>query len=171
MSIHSTILRRWPRHTGAAVLLLATTTCVQSPPPIASVTIPPIPAGDARVWFYRPIDAYDSMATPYIRMNDAIVAISAPKGASYRDVPAGPYHITVDSYGKDFNQDKNVQLAAGQELYVKIVSLRDWVPTSGASGDAGGGGGGDFGRNTFYVWLIPADAARDEVARSAFYGS
>jgi len=104
-------------------------------------------------------------------MNDAIVALSVPKGASYRDVPAGPYHITVDSYGKDFNQDKNVQLAAGQELYVKIVSLRDWVPTSGASGDAGGGGGGDFGRNTFYVWLIPADAARDEVARSAFYGS
>ena len=50
--------------------------------------------------------------------------VSEPGGASYRDVPAGPYHITVDSYGKDFNQDKNVQLAAGQELYVKIVSLR-----------------------------------------------
>ena len=171
MSIHPTILRRRPRHAIAGILLLATTACVQSPPPIASVTIPPIPAGDARVWFYRPIDAYDSMATPYIRMNDAIVAISVPKGASYRDVPAGPYHITVDSYGKDFNQDKNVQLAAGQELYVKIVSLRGWVPTSGASGDAGGGGGGDYGRNTFYVWLIPADAARGEVARSEFYGS
>ena len=169
MSIHPTIMGRWLRHAGAAVLLLATTTCVQSPPPIASVAIPPIPAGDARVWFYRPIDAYDSMATPYIRMNDAIVALSVPKGASYRDVPAGPYHITVDSYGKDFNQDKNVQLAAGQELYVKIVSLRDWVPTSGA-GDTSGGGG-DYGRNTFYVWLIPADTARDEVARSAFYGS
>ena len=70
--------------------------------------------------------------TPYIRMNEAIVAVSEPGSASYRDVPAGPYHITVDSYGKDFNQDKNVQLAAGQELYVKIVSLRNWV--------AGGGG-------------------------------
>ena len=156
---------------GVAILVLATAACVQSPPPTASITIPPIPAGEARVWFYRPIDAYDSMATPYIRMNDAIVAVSMPEGASYRDVPPGPYHITVDSYGKDFNQDKNVQLIAGQELYVKVVSLRAWVDTtSGGGGDAGGGGGGDYGRNTFYVWLIPAEAARDEVARAAFYG-
>ena len=168
MSSYRTILWRQP-HTFVAILLLATTACVTSPPPIASVTIPPIPAGAARVWFYRPIDAYDSMATPYIRMNDAIVATSMPNGASYRDVPAGPYHITVDSYGKDFNQDKNVQLAAGQELYVEIVSLRSWVPV-GTAGDASGGGG-DYGRNTFYVWLIPAETARGVVARAVFYGS
>ena len=48
---------------GVAILVLATAACVQSPPPTASITIPPIPAGEARVWFYRPIDAYDSMAT------------------------------------------------------------------------------------------------------------
>ena len=156
---------------GAAGLLLGTAACVHSPLPVASVTIPPIPAGEARVWFYRPIDAYDSMATPYVRMNDQIVAISEPLGASYRDVPPGQYHITVDSYGKDFNQDKDVQLAAGQELYCKVVSLRAWVDTtSSGGGDAGGGGGGDNGRNTFYVWLIPPDTARGEIARSAFYG-
>jgi len=168
MSIDPTNLPRRAR-AGAVVLLLATAACVQAPPPVASVTIPPIPAGEARVWFYRPIDAYDSMATPYIRMNDAIVAISQPEGASYRDVTPGPYHITVDSYGKDFNQDKNVQLAAGQELYVKIVSLRAWVSTTNGGGD-GGGAGGDYGRNTFYVWLIPAETARSDVARAAFYG-
>ena len=171
MSIRPANLPRRPLRAGRVILLFATAACVQSPPPTASVAIPPIPAGEARVWFYRPIDAYDSMATPYIRMNDAIVAVSMPEGASYRDVPPGAYHITVDSYGKDFNQDKNVQLIAGQELYVKVVSLRAWVDTtSGGGGDAGGGGGGDYGRNTFYVWLIPAEAARDEVARAAFYG-
>jgi hypothetical protein len=136
---------------------------------VASVTIPSIPAGAARVWFYRPIDAFDSSATPFIRMNDAIVAVSVPKGASYRDVPAGAYHITVDSYGKDFNQDKDVQLAAGQELFVEVVSLRNWVPVGGGGDNSGGGG--DYGRNTFYVWLIPAEKARDEVAHSALYGS
>jgi hypothetical protein len=103
-------------------------------------------------------------------MNDQIVAISEPLGASYRDVPAGPYHITVDSYGKDFNQDKNVQLAAGDELYCKIVSLRSWITSNGGGGE-GSGDSGDYGRNTFYVWLIPAETARGEVARSAFYGS
>jgi len=171
MSIHLAVRSPRLRLAGVAIFLLATAACVQSPPPIASVAIPPIPPGDARVWFYRPIDAYDSMATPYIRMNDAIVAVSVPNGASFRDVPAGPYHITVDSYGKDFNQDKDVQLAAGQELFVEIVSLRNWVPIGGGGGDAGGGSSGDYGRNTFYVWLMPADKAREAVARSAFYGS
>jgi hypothetical protein len=168
MSINPSNLPRRAR-AGVAILLLATAGCVQSPPPTASVAIPPIPAGEARVWFYRPIDAYDSMATPFVRMNDAIVAVSMPEGASYRDVPPGPYHITVDSYGKDFNQDKDVQLAAGQELYVKVVSLRSWITTSGGGGSDGGGG--DYGRNTFYVWLIPAETARADVARAAFYGS
>jgi hypothetical protein len=54
-------------------------------------------------------------------------------------------------------------------LYVKVVSLRSWSTASGASGPDGGGG--DYGRDTFYAWLIPAEIARDEVARSAFYGS
>jgi len=104
------------------VLALAAAACTELPR-TAAVTVPPIPPGEARVWFYRDGGPYDGVGTPYLRMNEAIVGISEPGGASYRDVPAGPYHITVDSYGKDFNQDKNVQLSAGQELYVKIVSF------------------------------------------------
>ena len=154
------------RLTGAAIFLLATAACaaVPSPPPTASVAIPPVPAGDARVWFYRPIDAYDSMATPYIRMNDVIAAVSVPKGASYRDVPAGPYHITVDSYGKDFNQSRDVYLLPGQQVYFKIVSLRDWIQGGGDRNSAG------YERNTFYVWEIPPEVAQGGVARSRFYG-
>src|SRR6516162_2534734 len=162
-------LKRRPLQAGAGILLLAVAGCAQLPT-TASVAIPPIPAGDARVWFYRPIDAYDSPNTPYIRMNDAIVAISEPGGASYRDFPAGPYHITVDSYGKDFNQDKDVALVPGQEVYVKIVSLRDWI-AGGGNGGSGEGGGGSYSKDTFYVWLMPPEVARADVARSAFHGS
>jgi hypothetical protein len=168
MSIHPAILQRWLQHAGAVVLLLATAACSQLPS-TASVAVPSIPAGEARVWFYRPSDVHETMATPYIRMNDAIVAISQPGGASYRDVPPGPYHVTVDSYGQDFNQSRDVQLAVGQELYLKIVSLRDWAGGGGAGGDSGSEGG--YGRDTFYVWLIPTEVARADVARSAFYGS
>jgi hypothetical protein len=128
-----TMLSRRLRRTCAVLLLLATAACAQLPS-TASVTIPPIPRGEARVWFYRQVDIYDSLNTPYIRMNEKIVAISEPGGASYRDVPAGQYHITVDSYGKDFNQDKDVALVPGQELYVKIVSLRDWIAGGGSEG-------------------------------------
>jgi hypothetical protein len=149
-------------------VLLLVPACSQLPP-TATVALPPIPAGQARVWFYRDGGPYDGVGTPYLRMNEAIVGVSQPGGASYRDVPAGTYHITVDSYGKDFNQDQNVQLVAGQELYVKIVSLRNWVVGGGGGSDDGGGG--DFARDTFYVWLIPPETARADVARSAFLGS
>ena len=169
MSTHPTAPLPWLLQVGSAIFLLATSACIGAPPQTASVAIPPIPAGDARVWFYRPIDAYDSSATPYIRMNDAIVAVSIPAGASYRDAPAGPYHIAVDSYLDDNSQDKDVQLVAGQELYVEVVSLRSWITSAGGGGPDGGGG--DYGRNTFYVWLIPPETARGEVGRSAFYGS
>ena len=169
MSIHSTIMSRQTQHAGAAILLLAMAACAQ-PPLTASVAMPPIPAAAARVWFYRPIDAYDSLSTPYIRMNDAIVGISLPNGASYRDVAAGQYHISVDSYLGSPQQDQNVTLAPGQEVYVKVVSLREWATGGAGGGGDMGGGGGSYNKDTFYVWLIPPEIARADVARSAFYG-
>jgi hypothetical protein len=169
MSSIPSMLSRRLRRTCAALLLLAMAACAQLPS-TASVAIPPIPPGEARVWFYRQVDPYDSLNTPYIRMNEGIVAISEPGGASYRDVPAGQYHITVDSYGKDFNQDKDVSLVAGQELYVKIVSLREWAAGGAGGGGDMGGGGGSYTKDTFYVWLIPPEVARADVARSEFYG-
>ena len=169
MSIHPAIMSRRPVRAGAAILLLIMAACSQLPT-TASVTIPPIPTGEARVWFYRPVDAYDSLSTPYIRMNDAIVGIPLPNGASYRDVPTGQYHIAVDSYLDSGQQDQNVILAPGQEAYVKVVSFRSWIQ-GGGNGGYGEGGGGDYSRDTFYVYLIPPEVARADVARSAFYGS
>jgi hypothetical protein len=166
---HNMSSRRLWRSAGV-ILLLATAACA-SPPPTASVAIPPIPAGEARVWFYRPVDAYDSLSTPYIRMNDAIVGVSLPNGASYRDVAAGQYHISVDSYLDNPQQDQNVTLAPGQEVFVKVVSLRSWIQGgAGGGGGEGGGGGGDYSRDSFYVWQIPPEVAQGEVARSQFYG-
>ena len=46
------------------------------------------------------------------------------------------------------------------------MSLRSWV--QGGAGE-GGGGSGDYSRDTFYVWLVPPEVARADVARSAFY--
>jgi hypothetical protein len=172
MLTSSTMRCRWPLRLGGAFLLLAIAACAQ-PPLTDSVAIPPIPAGEARVWFYRPVDAFDSLNTPYIRMNDAIVGISLPNGASYRDVPAGQYHIVVDSYLNSPEQDANVALVPGQELYVEVVSLRNWIGGGGGGGGGQNGGGSDngYGRDTFYVWLVPPEAARPAVAKSAFYGS
>ena len=169
MSTSSTTPQRRLRQTGAFLLLLAVAACAL-PPVTSSIAIPPIPTGEARVWFYRPVDAYDSLNTPYIRMNDAIVGVSLPNGASYRDVSAGQYHIAVDSFLDSPQQDLNVPIAPGQEVYVKVISQRSWIQGGAGAGGEGGGGGGDYSRDTFYVWLIPPEVARADVARSAFYG-
>jgi hypothetical protein len=146
------------------LLALAIASCAPLPP-TAAVDIPPIPAGAARVWFYRDGGPYvDGTGTPYLRMNGAIVGLSQPEGALYRDVAPGPYHVTVDSYGRDFNQSRDVYLFPGQQVYFKIVSLRDWI-MGGGNRNSGG-----YERNTFYVWEIPAEVAQVDVARSQFYG-
>ena len=147
---------------GAALLALAMVSCAPLPP-TASVAIPPIPAGAARVWFYRDGGPYDGVGTPYLRMNEAIVGGSEPQGALYRDVAPGQYHVTVDSYGKDFNQSRWVYLFPGQQAYFKIVSLRDWVGCGGAVRN-------DCQRDTFYVWDMPPEIAQGDVGRSRFYG-
>ena len=56
----------------------------------------------ARIWFYREMAPYSSLATPYVRLNGVIAGVSQPGGSSYRDVPPGHYHLSVDSYGVDF---------------------------------------------------------------------
>jgi hypothetical protein len=147
------------------ILFSATAACSQLPP-TASVAVPPIPAGEARAWFYREAAPYDSQARPYARMNEGVVGILEPRGAFYRDVPPGHYHITIDQSGGDFNTTKDVDLARGQQVYFKIVSSDNWI-TSGGSGDMGDNG---MSRPTFYIWMIPGEVAQGDVARSPFFG-
>jgi hypothetical protein len=148
---------------GAGALLLAIASCGQLPS-TAAVTVPPIPAGQARAWFYRDPGPYDCVGTPYIRMNEAIVAVSQIGGASYRDVPPGQYHVTVDQYLSAPDQSRYAYLFPGQQVYFKILCLRNWV-AGGGSRDTEG-----YQRDAFFVWEIPPEVAQSDVARSQFYG-
>jgi len=156
MTIHS--LLRWVLPAGAGLVLLATAGHAQMPPTPT--------AGTARIWFYRDMAPYSSLATPFVRLNGVVAGVSQPGGASYRDVPPGHYHISVDSYGVDFGQTKDVDLAPGAEIYAKVVSNDHWIE----GGGGGRGGGGGYHRDTFYVWLYPAEQARPVIAQSWFYG-
>jgi hypothetical protein len=151
-----------PRHRlqFAACLLLVLGSCSQVPP-TSSVAIPPVPAGDARIWFYRNDGPYDSQERPYLRLDDQVVGIVEPNGAFFRDVPPGHYVVKVDSYGLPYPyQFAQLDLATGQEAFVKVVSMRERV-----------GGGDVVGlRAIFYTWLIPPAAARPAIAGTPFYG-
>src|SRR6516165_1678131 len=145
----------------ATAVLWAAAGCAQLPP-TSSVTIPPIPAGTARVWFYRDYEPHESLSRPYVRLNEQIAGISEPGGAFYRDVAPIRYHITVDSDGRDFNQVADTELAAGQEVYAKVVSLRSWLDDDNCILWSG--------CDTFYVWLIRPEEARPAIGKSPFYG-
>jgi Protein of unknown function (DUF2846) len=157
MATHSALpTRRWS--IWASGLLLMAAGCVDLP---ATTQVPvataPVPTGQARMWFYRPYEPYESLNLANIDMNGSYIGAVANGGAFYRDVPPGRYHIAPQSFGRDFNQDRDVDVAPGQNLYIKIVSLESWgVSVSGSR---------NLQRDTFYAWLIPPEVAQAELAR------
>jgi hypothetical protein len=152
-------MRKRTRPAGAALVLLAAVGC--TPPAVTgSVPISPVPAGAARIWFYRNDEPYAGKGRPAIAANGGYVGIAELGGVFYRDVPPGHYHISVETNGVDFNQTTNLDLAPDQEAYVKIVSNPSWV--SGTLSN--------YERPTFYAWHIPNQLAQADVAHLAFYG-
>ena len=104
-------------------------------PPAAPVAMPPIPPGEARIWFYRDFAPYENLAETFIRLNGAAVGVSQAGSAFYIDVPPGHFNISADSYLAAPEQTRDVDLAAGGEIYAKVLPLDSWVE----------GGGGERG--------------------------
>ncbi len=137
-----------------------TASCTQ-PPRASSVAIRPIPAGDARLWFYRDGGPRETQERPYLRLNGQIAGISEPNGTFYRDVAPGHYTVTVDSYISTYgDQFAEFNLGAGQEAFVKVLSMREKV----------GGGDGNALRTRFFTEFVPPDIARPMIAGTPFYG-
>jgi len=145
--------RQWLQSAAGGFLLLAAG-CAGAPPGPTPAAAPPLPAGQARIWFYRQWLPSESLNLANIDVNGAYFGSVANGAAFYRDVPPGHYHIVPVSYNRDFNQDRNIDLAAGQQAYIKILSLQNW---DGACRHCL--------RDTFYAWLIPSEAAQNEIAR------
>jgi hypothetical protein len=136
----------------ASGMILITAGCAD--PPATPHVLPPVLAGQARIWFYRDWLPSESLNLANVDVNGSYFGSVANGSALYRDVPAGHYRIAPVSYNRDFNQDRDVDLAPGQQLYVKILSSQSW---DGACRDCV--------RDTFYAWVIPPQIAEGEIAR------
>jgi len=151
--------RKSPKGAVAAVLALGLSACVAArPPQLASA--PPIPAGDARLWFYRDFLPDDTWTEPAIAMNGGYVGLGIPGTSFYRDVPAGGYHITVDSYGRDLYQFQDVAVRPGQQQFIKIQSLPSWEHDNR-----------NYRRPTYYVAVMPPQIAALEMSQTNFSGN
>lgn len=126
--------------TSFAFALCLSALGLTSPQAIAAPDAGPAPdsTAAARVWFLRPLDSTngDVMgAAPEIYANGAPVA-ALPSGTKfYRDLPAGTYQFTVQSYGQPTGAADTVRLAPRSETYLQV----QWAPTweEGYSGARG----------------------------------
>src|SRR5919202_2665803 len=126
---------------------------------ITAVAQMPAPGAAARVWFYRDLNANESLAEPYIRIDGAVVGSSVPGAAFYRDLPPGRHRLSVDSYINDKYQTIDVDAVPGGELFVRVVPNGDFL-------EGGGEFSGGYHRNSYVLWLYPPEVARPAIARS-----
>src|ERR1700758_592778 len=134
---------------AAALVLFAAVNADAQQPKTSSVVIPPIPPGQARIWIYQgsqPTNPFNYPNMQAITLNGATIGYETLGGALYRNVPPGHYAITAPSFidNLDPSQTANVDLAAGQQAYLKLDSI--WWPN---------GGGGKYGARI----LCPPHAA------------
>lgn len=145
----------------AAILLLALAlgACAAGGPTFgsAAATIPPLPPGEARIFFYRWLEPYETLTPTTAYLNGNPVGVTEPGAVLYRDVPPGKYLVSVFSEGIYPNQFKTIELRAGEVAYARVESLSSWVPC--------GTGGGKLGAategcdSTFVVQFIdPVEA-------------
>jgi hypothetical protein len=143
----------------AFLLALALVGCVardEPPFPTVAARIPPVAADQARIYFYRDDEPYESLSRPSLYLNGSRAGTSIPGGVFYRDVAPGTYLITVDTDGIYWNPFKTVALRPGDTLYVKVESLSSW--------QTGGGANGGYRYDTFVVAIIAPDQATSDLA-------
>jgi hypothetical protein len=154
---HDLMARSWLQRTAGCALVLLVAGCAQPPAaPAAPAALSAVPAGAARIWFYRDYEPSVSNNLAEVALNGSVAGYVQPNGSAfYRDVPPGRYHVTVASGGRDVNQDKDVDLPPGLEAFVKILGSNTWES---------GGDQQTYSRDTFYVSLVPPQVARAELA-------
>ena len=136
-----------------ALLLLAGCVRPAAAPPASAL---PVPAGVARIWFYRDYEPSVSRNLAAVALNGTPVGYVQPDGSAfYRDVAPGHYHVTVESESPDVGQDTDVDLPPGQEAFIKVLASNTWET---------GGDQNVYSRDTFYVSLVPPQLARAVLA-------
>ena len=120
-----------PRLRIAAALLFAVLSFdMASGAHAQTVSVPPIPAGEARFWFYRVFFAGDSYTMPAVSMNGQPVGYALAGTSFYRDVPAGAYLVSVETVGVGLEHSERIAALPGQDVYVQIASMPGWDTTA-----------------------------------------
>jgi hypothetical protein len=134
---------RWSTRCILVIAALLLVGCVTENPDlprfnVAAASLSPLSPGTTRFFFYRLLDPNDPSLGTTVYLNDKDVGFSRTGTVFYRDVPPGPYSVTVLSRGQYPNQFKNVVAQASQNWYVRITTpAPSWsCDPPGCRGDA-----------------------------------
>jgi hypothetical protein len=143
------------------LLVLVAAGCAPAGPPFASVaaTLPPVPPGSARIYFYRYLEPYETTAETEAFLNGNPVGVTETGAVFYRDVTPGKYTISVHSDGVFPDQFKTVILKPSETAYARIESIKSWAPC-GTGGGGRAGGATEGCEDTFVVVMIDPTLAQ-----------
>ncbi len=130
-------------------LLAACSTPVGTSYTQMSVSLPPMKAGEGRVFFYTPSVRFGGDVQPAIKLNGAIVGFAIASGFFFVDRPAGRYEatgVTAADGRLDF------PLAAGETKYV-----RAFPPSA-------------FSVNAIHFLLVPATEGQADMTGLVYSG-
>jgi hypothetical protein len=119
---------RISRPRAVFVLLLLLAGCAAPGPRFGTVAagIPPVPPGQVRIFLYRWLEPYETVAPTAASLNGVTVGYIEPGAVVYRDVPPGTYTIAVKSEGIYPDQFKSVALRPGEIAFARVESIRSW---------------------------------------------
>ena len=133
----------------------------QSTGTVAQANVPPLPAGQARVWILRqanpPAGNVDA-ADPTVFVNGASLGQSKEGTAFFRDFQPGAYRFTVQPYGTPTGQSESVLLAPGMQSYFQVQAVPNWQIGSSA-------GGGSFA-----ILVMTPEIAQQYLPRLTYLG-
>ena len=138
---------RWLLWASGVMLIVAG--CADPPTmPQVPAAASPVLAGQARIWFYRLWDPSESLNVANIGVNGVYVGSVEPGGAFYRDVNPGIYHIVPQNQYIDYNQNTNVAVVPGEQVFIAVLDLSSWATAvSGAQWSVR--------RDAWYARLVP----------------
>ena len=148
-------LRGWV-NAGSLALILSVTACAV--PPAPQVTAPP--PGQGRIWFYRLWAPSESLNAANIDVNGVYLGSVEPGSAFYRDVAPGVYQIVPQNQYFDYNQNTNVVVVPGQQVFIAVLDLSSWA-------NAVSGAQRAVHRDSWYARLVPPQYGLAQIATPA----
>lgn len=103
-----------------AAVLVVVSGCASGPGfKSVSATFPPVPAGSARIFFYRNSNMGAGAAVqPAVNLNGQKVGNAVPGGFFYVDRPPGDYEVTTTT---ELKKTLTFHVDAGQVRYVRLA--------------------------------------------------